>query len=316
MKATEANLLDFIRRSPQFVIPIYQRTYSWTEKECRQLWDDTDKTSLISILDGAEQPQDYSLRVTENFHLFDRSIRERKDDLATVCKGLAKLMVVDIALTRDRDNPQLMFESMNSTGQELSQAGLIRNYILMGLEPVLQTKLHERYWRPMEVKFGTFAKAIDKNRYLESIQAHFLRLPSYRRFPTDEEFKREFQTKDLYNFRNRSYWLRRLENYDRREWIALNDYTIEHMLPQNPKLSPAWQTVLGSYWQRIQQTYLHTLGNLTLTAYKSEDSDRAFPEKRGLENGFKESPLKLNRGLGSIDRWDETATFWLHPRDL
>ena len=40
MKATEADFLDFLKKSPQFVIPIYQRTYSWTEKECRQLWDD------------------------------------------------------------------------------------------------------------------------------------------------------------------------------------------------------------------------------------------------------------------------------------
>ena len=40
MKATEARLLDFLKKSPQFVIPIYQRTYSWTEPECRQLWDD------------------------------------------------------------------------------------------------------------------------------------------------------------------------------------------------------------------------------------------------------------------------------------
>lgn len=40
MKATEAKLLDFLKKSPQFVIPIYQRTYSWTEPQCRQLWDD------------------------------------------------------------------------------------------------------------------------------------------------------------------------------------------------------------------------------------------------------------------------------------
>ena len=52
-----------------------------------------------------------------------------------MCKGLAKLVVVDIALNRDQDNPQLIFESMNSTGKELSQADLIRNFILMGLEP-------------------------------------------------------------------------------------------------------------------------------------------------------------------------------------
>ena len=40
MKATEAKLLEFLRKSPQFIIPIYQRTYSWEEPECRQLWDD------------------------------------------------------------------------------------------------------------------------------------------------------------------------------------------------------------------------------------------------------------------------------------
>jgi uncharacterized protein with ParB-like and HNH nuclease domain len=44
MKATEAKFLDFIKKSPQFVIPIYQRTYSWTERECRQLWDDILRT--------------------------------------------------------------------------------------------------------------------------------------------------------------------------------------------------------------------------------------------------------------------------------
>jgi uncharacterized protein with ParB-like and HNH nuclease domain len=44
MKATEAKLLDFLKKSPQFVIPIYQRTYSWMERECRQLWDDIVRT--------------------------------------------------------------------------------------------------------------------------------------------------------------------------------------------------------------------------------------------------------------------------------
>ena len=44
MKATEAKLLDFLKKSPQFIIPIYQRTYSWTEKECKQLWEDILRT--------------------------------------------------------------------------------------------------------------------------------------------------------------------------------------------------------------------------------------------------------------------------------
>lgn len=127
---------------------------------------------------------------------------------------------------------------------------------------------------------------------------------SYRRFPSDEEFKREFQTKDLYKFRSRSYWLRRLENHDRKERVSIDEYTIEHILPQNEKLSPAWKTALGEDWQRIHQTYLHTLGNLTLTGY-NEYSDKAFADKRDMNGGFKESPLKLNQGLGSIDEWNE-----------
>jgi uncharacterized protein with ParB-like and HNH nuclease domain len=56
--------------------------------------------------------------------------------------------------------------------------------------------------------FATFGRALKKDRYIESIQAHFLTLPSYRRFPDDDEFKRDLQGKDLYNFRSRSYWLR------------------------------------------------------------------------------------------------------------
>lgn len=547
MKATEAKLLDFLKKSPQFVIPIYQRTYSWTEKECRQLWDDivrcgssdkiavhfvgaivyvesglsqvthqapllvidgqqrlttvslllaalakavaesepfdgfsqrkiknyylvnpeetgerhfklllsqTDKATLTALVGDGEAPQQPSIRINANFDSFKRWLGEGKADLATLCRGLAKLVVVDIALTRDQDNPQLIFESMNSTGKELSQADLIRNFILMGLEPVLQTKLYDQFWRPMELDFGqeaygthfdgfmrhyltvmtgeipninavydafkghartsradfsddkshieslvreirdyarhfcamalggepdaelknafhdlrelrvdvaypfllelyhdyktdmlpkadllasvrlieayvfrraictiptnsmnktfaTFTKALKKDRYFESVQAHFLGLPSYRRFPSDDEFRRDFQTRDIYNFRSRSYWLRRLENYGRKERVAVDEYTIEHILPQNENLPQEWRKNLGEDWQRIQQTWLHTLGNLTLTAYNSDYSDRAFCEKRDMpdapEKGLKQSPLKLNQGLGSLDAWNEDS---------
>jgi uncharacterized protein with ParB-like and HNH nuclease domain/predicted transport protein len=535
MKATEAKLLEFLKKSPQFVIPIYQRTYSWTERECRQLWDDilragrndavsahfvgsivyvekglyqvssqspllvidgqqrlttvtlltealarvlgdsepldgfsakklrnyyllnpledgerryklvlsqTDKASLMALLNQQPKPKEHSLRVGANFALFQEWIASVKEDLVALCKGLVKLVVVDISLNRDQDNPQLIFESLNSTGRELSQADLIRNFILMGLEPQLQTRLYEQYWRPMEVDFGqeaytthfdgfmrhyltvktgeipnvrevyeafkqyarspragnmealvadirafadyfckmalgmeqdadlkvafhdirelkvevafpfllelyhdystgmlpkdellqaarlvesyvlrravcgiptnsmnktfaTFGRALKKDRYLESIQAHFLMLPSYRRFPNDEEFKRDLQSKDLYNFRSRSYWLRRLENHDRKERVPVDEYTIEHILPQNNNLSDKWKADLGPEWEHTQQTYLHTLGNLTLTDYNSEYSDRSFAEKRDMEGGFAQSPLWLNRGLGALQHWNE-----------
>ena len=539
MKATEAKFLDFLRKSPQFVIPIYQRTYSWTERECRQLWDDivrtggndavsvhfvgsivyiekglsqvisqspllvidgqhrlttvtlilealarqlgdsepvdgfsakklrsyyllnpleegergfkllltqTDKVSLLALVQQKAQPTDQSLRITENFSFFEEQVQRSGVDLAALCHGLAKLVVVDIALSRDQDNPQLIFESMNSTGRELSQADLIRNFILMGLETAHQTRLYEDHWRPMEVGFGqegygshfdsfmrhyltlktgeipnvravyeafkshartpdiaatgvdaivadihafagyycamalgkeadkrlaeafrdlrelkvdvaypfllelyddfangtlestdfeaavrlveayvfrrtvcaiptnslnktfaTFGRAPQKDRYLESVEAHLLTLPFYRRFPGDEEFKREFVVRDLYNFPRRSYWLRRLENDGRKERVPVDEYTIEHILPQNKNLSAKWRDELGPEWQRVQETWLHTLGNLTLTGYNAEYSDRPFSEKRDMKGGFRESPLKLNEGLSSLDKWHEAA---------
>jgi uncharacterized protein with ParB-like and HNH nuclease domain len=75
-------------------------------------------------------------------------------DLDALYQGIAKLIIVDIALDRESDNPQLIFESLNSTGLALSQADLIRNYILMGLETAEQEKLYTHYWHPMEQSFG------------------------------------------------------------------------------------------------------------------------------------------------------------------
>jgi predicted transport protein len=156
--------------------------------------------------------------------------------------------------------------------------------------------------------FATFAKALKKDRYLESIQAHFLGMSSYRRFPCNDEFRRDLQTRDLYTSNaRRSYWLRRLENHDRKERVPVDEYTIEHILPQNENLSPTWKTALGPEWERVRNTWLHTIGNLTLTRYNSEYSDRPFLEKRDMKGGFKESPVRLNSGLGILDHWNEDA---------
>ena len=125
------------------------------ERRFKLLLSQTDKDSLTAIVSDGEEPQHPSLRITENFELFEKWIAEDKVELATLCKGLMKLVVVDIALTRDQDNPQLIFESMNSTGKELSQADLVRNFILMGLEQNLQTRLYKDFWRPMEVDYWT-----------------------------------------------------------------------------------------------------------------------------------------------------------------
>ena len=50
MKAFDANLLELLKKSTQFIVPIYQRVYSWGEPECRQLWDDVIRAGKRSDL--------------------------------------------------------------------------------------------------------------------------------------------------------------------------------------------------------------------------------------------------------------------------
>jgi hypothetical protein len=156
----------------------------------------------------------------------------------------------------------------------------------------------------MNKTFATFGRSLKKDRYLESIFAQFLTLPTYRRFPADDEFKRDIQTRDLYNFRTRSYWIRRLENQGRKERVSIDEYSIEHVMPQSDgdptKVPEMWRTELGDEWERVWATYLHTLGNLTLTGYNSELSARPFLEKRNMVGGFAESPLRLNKSLALL----------------
>jgi hypothetical protein len=71
-------------------------------------------------------------------------------------------------------------------------------------------------------------------------------------------------------------------------------------------LTPEWQSAIGADWERVHATKLHTLGNLTLTGYNSEYGYKSFAEKRGMEGGFKSSPLHLNVGLGDLEGWNES----------
>lgn len=244
-------LLDFIGKSQekQFVIPIYQRVYSWEEKQCKQLWDDiiktggndqieghfigsivfvhdgiyttnhnelliidgqqrlttitlllialrnhssdevkrkeiesylinsnkdgdkkfrlilseSDRDTLLSLIDkNKREPSKPSLKIMENFKLFEEWIRKNTDKLETIFKGLDKLMIVWIALEKGKDDPQLIFESMNSKGIELTQTDLIRNYIIMETEIEKQEGFYNQYWRAMEEDFKQNEKLFNR----------------------------------------------------------------------------------------------------------------------------------------------------------
>lgn len=243
MKASPIQLNKFLQKQDtQFVIPIYQRNYDWSEEQCKQLLEDimevgrspkdeakvhfigsivyvcndeytTDEIEQYVIIDGqqrittitlllialyhqAEELEDnklaetiyeyylinknadddsykVKLKATENnerdlhyllnkipipdsaysniknnYNFFAKHITEENREI--IYDGFKRLLFVEIRLERGKDNAQKIFERLNSTGLDLSQADLIRNYILMGLEPSEQTRLYNKYWAIIE----------------------------------------------------------------------------------------------------------------------------------------------------------------------
>lgn len=413
-----------------------------------------DKETYIKLIDNTiftvNKPATNIIKCYEFFYERIEDFIKQHGQIDEIYAGIFKLSLVSISLDKDSDNPQMIFESMNSTGKDLSQTDLLRNYLLMDLTPEKQTRLYKTYWKPMEELFGediykndvnkfdyfirdfltlksdtgyickinnvyenfkryyldnncekfavlkdlfTYAKyyacidllqenddelklywqefkkldshvvypfllklyddysrqilikedfkkilqvvisylwrraiceiptnslsktfatlyqAVDKEDYVNSVIKAFVFKSSYKRFPSDYEVREKLQTKDIYHFRLRKYLLEALENYYHKEPIDLNtaNYTIEHIMPQNIEHNLSWQQMLGEDWQEVHSLYLHTLGNLTITGYNAEMSNKSFWEKVNGESGFKHSHLKLNESIAQCDVWNKKA---------
>ena len=413
-----------------------------------------DKETYIKLIDNTiftvNKPATNIIKCYEFFYERIEDFIKQYGQIDEIYAGIFKLSLVSISLDKDSDNPQMIFESMNSTGKDLSQTDLLRNYLLMDLTPEKQTRLYKTYWKPMEELFGediykndlnkfdyfirdfltlksdtghickinnvyenfkryyldnncekfavlkdlfTYAKyyacidllqenddelklywqefkkldshvvypfllklyddysrqilikedfkkilqvvisylwrraiceiptnslsktfatlyqAVDKDDYVNSIIKAFVFKSSYKRFSSDYEVREKLQTKDIYHFRLRKYLLEALENYYHKEPIDLNtaNYTIEHIMPQNIEHNLSWQQMLGEDWQEVHSLYLHTLGNLTITGYNAEMSNKSFGEKVNGESGFKHSHLKLSESIAQCDVWNKKA---------
>ncbi|GAB2660856.1 DUF262 domain-containing protein [Prescottella soli] len=129
------------------------------------------------------------------------------------------------------------------------------------------------------------------------------------RFPTDDEFKESFATRNLYNIKgeNRSYLFECLENnwsndtHDIAQALETQSISIEHIMPQT--LTSAWRQDLGADAEEIHATWCNRIGNLTVTGYNSSYSNSPFADKKKRDNGFDVSPYRLNALLKSSDVW-------------
>lgn len=421
---------------------LLKNEYESGDERYKLLLTETDRDILICLVDQKPISDGTHSKLLDNYNFFANKIASKELKPAEVYESIGKLQIVNITLDRSVDDAQAIFESLNSTGKELSESDLIRNYVLMGLEPAEQTYVYERLWRPMELLFAyetqasvmdrffrdyltmkitripkqnrvyeefklyhlncefgtirelcqdllTYAKyytdmvfkrsnnlilkslyedindlrmevsypfllkvyqdctdglisedeleqiirlcisyvfrrsicdiptnslnktfATLKNEikpedYVNSIKAFFIMRDDYKEFPDDDKFTMAFVTRDIYNMRSRNFILSHLENYGNKAPIIIENYTIEHIMPQNSNLSLEWQQMLGPDWREVQKTYLHTIGNLTLTAYNSEMSDHPFMAKMDMEGGFKESALRLNAYIVKLTEWNE-----------
>lgn len=159
--------------------------------------------------------------------------------------------------------------------------------------------------------FMTLYEKIDKENYLVSLQKWLLKRPGSQRFPKNNELIESLKLKDVYNVKskNRTYLLERLENFENKEPVKIEgntDITIEHIFPQNP--DPKWKIDLGTdEYNFIKETYLNTIGNLTLSGNNGKLGNKIFTYKRDLENaGYKDSRLWLNKYLSIAEKWDKT----------
>jgi uncharacterized protein with ParB-like and HNH nuclease domain len=280
MDANKGNMYQILNGFKQFIIPVYQRLYSWDEEQCGRLWQDivamqknghtghfigsivnvaevamptgvqkfmiidgqqrmttltlllialrnyavehpedktinalmitsmclkndyqtgydsykpmltaTDRDTLIKLIETSPTGKDKSERIINNYNFFVDRIGQMELTAAQIYESIGKLQIVNITLDRQVDDPQAIFESLNSTGKALSESDLIRNYILMGLDATEQAYVYENLWRPTELLFESDLQSstIDKffRDYLTMKQS---RIPNINR--VYDEFKR------------------------------------------------------------------------------------------------------------------------------
>jgi uncharacterized protein with ParB-like and HNH nuclease domain len=159
--------------------------------------------------------------------------------------------------------------------------------------------------------FMSLYDKVDRANYLESVQKALLKLSGSQVFPRDKEVVSALKIKDIYNIKskNRSYLLERLENFDNREPVVIDgntDITVEHIFPRNPD-SKWLDTLTDEEYKFILDTYLNTIGNITLSGNNGKLSNKPFLEKRDLPDfGYKDSRLWLNRYLANAEKWDKS----------
>ncbi|MBC7747815.1 MAG: DUF4268 domain-containing protein [Methylotenera sp.] len=165
---------------------------------------DTNSVAFKAIMVGSGSELSVFSNVTENYNYFRSIINE--DNFELILRGLNRLIFVEISLERDKDDPQRIFESLNSTGLDLSQSDLIRNFILMDLPPKDQNRIFETIWNPIEENAKDIVK---QNSLVSEYIRDYLTLRN-KKIPNKSKVYVEF--KSLYDNKKDEAYHQELEN--------------------------------------------------------------------------------------------------------
>jgi uncharacterized protein with ParB-like and HNH nuclease domain len=124
--------------------------YSPSEKKVRLKPIKNDQKAFMALFSNDKDNFIDDSNISHNYRYFEERLTETSYSFEDIFKAIEQLSIVEIELRTPEDDPQLIFESLNSTGLELTQADLIRNFILMSQPSNVQEKFYEEYWHPIE----------------------------------------------------------------------------------------------------------------------------------------------------------------------
>ena len=154
------------------------------ESRYKQILTKSDKETLICLFEDRELPTPLSPRLESCYQYFYSQCK--KVNLEVVYRGIQRLQIVSIVLEPSQDNPQVIFETLNAKGLELSQTDKIRNYLLMGQTEKSQTRLYNDLWFPIEQRFRNEEKQFDR------FMRHYLTLKT-RSIPRARDIYKKFK---------------------------------------------------------------------------------------------------------------------------
>ena len=310
MKASETKLQKILEGTQQYLVPLFQRPYSWERQQWENLWDDlidlTEQETMnphfmgsivtmqtVSVpegvckyllIDGQQRLTTILILKETNKYISDSLMRIKRLELTTVYPFLL--------------NCYDDYSDGKFTVDEFVEIlKILENFIIRRFVCNFATNSLNKMFPSL---YSQIRQKIDKN-FMDGLKE----ILSLKNYPSNDQFKSMLKEVELYATRVKAEKAKLIlesieQSFIHKERVFFENLSIEHIMPQ--KLNKDWEKSLGEDWETTHQLLLHTLGNLTLTGYNPELSNKPFDKKRDI---LLESHLQLNEYFKDKINWNK-----------